>query len=70
MKSNDIKALATKTIDELETQLTTLQEELAQSRLKKSVGKQKNTHLSLLSDDIARIKTSITLKKKSETKKK
>lgn len=65
MKSNDIKALRDKTIKELEDQLKVLLVELAQARMKKSAGKLKNTHTALLSDDVARVKTVLSMKKKS-----
>ena len=66
MKTNDIKALHNKTVIELEAQLNTVLVELAQSRLKKAAGKLKNTHIALLSDDVARIKTVLSMKKKAE----
>jgi ribosomal protein L29 len=64
MKTNDIKALHSKSVQELEVQLNELLIELAQKRLQKSAGKLKNTHVSLLADDVARIKTIISAKKK------
>lgn len=66
MKTNDIKALHNKTTLELETQLNTVLVELAQARLKKAAGKLKNTHVALLSDDVARIKTVLSMKKRAE----
>ena len=72
MKKNDIKALHDKTIKELEIQLKTLLVELAQARLQKAAGKLKNTHTALLSDDVARVKTVLSIKqkaKKAEAKK-
>ena len=65
MKKNDITALHTKTIKELEAQLGVLWIELAQARLKKAAGKLKNTHLSMLCDDVARIKTVLSMKQRS-----
>ncbi len=60
MKRNDIKALSEKTRSELQTQLTTLERELATARLKKAVGKLENvTSIAVLRDDIARVKTII-----------
>ena len=69
MKSNDIKALHTKTIEELKVQLDDLLLLLATSRLQKRAGKLKNTHLSLLSDDVARVKTVIREKEMAEVAK-
>ncbi len=66
MKNNDIKALHGKTIKELEVQLNGLLIELAQARLKKAAGKLKNTHTALLSDNVARVKTVLSMKKRSE----
>ncbi len=66
MKRNDIKALHNKTVQELEVQLKDLLVELAQARLKKAAGKLKNTHTALLSDDVARVKTVLSMKKKAE----
>lgn len=63
MKTNDIKALHNKTIQELEIQLKELLIELAHARLKKAAGKLANTHVALLSDDVARIKTILGMKK-------
>lgn len=63
MKKNDIKALHNKTIKELEAQLKSLLVELAHARLKKAAGKLANTHVALLSDDVARIKTILGMKK-------
>lgn len=57
MKSNDIKALHDKTIEELNAQLKDLQMLLAKSRLEKAAGKLKNTHVAMIADDVARIKT-------------
>lgn len=65
MKRNDIKALHNKTVKELEAQLKDLLVELAQARLKKAAGKLQNTHTALLSDDVARIKTVLSMKKKA-----
>lgn len=66
MKRNDIKALHNKTVQELKVQLKDLLVELAQARLKKAAGKLKNTHTALLSDDVARVKTVLSMKKKAE----
>jgi len=66
MKRNDITALHSKTVQELEVQLNELLVELAQARLQKAAGKLKNTHTALLSDDVARVKTVLSMKKKTE----
>lgn len=66
MKNNDIKALHNKTTKELQTQLDGLLLELAQARLKKAAGKLKNTRTALLSDDVARVKTVLSMKLRSE----
>ena len=65
MKRNDIQALHNKTVKELETQLKDLLVELAQARLKKAAGKLQNTHTALLSDDVARVKTVLSMKRKA-----
>lgn len=62
MKSNDIKALHDKSIEELNLQLNETLLLLAKSRLQKRAGKLKNTHISLIADDVARIKTVIGIK--------
>ncbi len=59
MRINDIKALHDKTIEELNLQLDELLVLLAKSRLEKKAGKLKNTHIALLADDVARVKTVI-----------
>ncbi|MBP7700650.1 50S ribosomal protein L29 [Candidatus Woesebacteria bacterium] len=59
MRTNDIKALHDKSVEELKVQLDELSVELAKARLQKRAGKLKNTHISLLADDVARIKTVI-----------
>ncbi|MBU0974546.1 50S ribosomal protein L29 [Patescibacteria group bacterium] len=59
MRSNDIKALHDKTIEELNVQLDELLMLLAKSRLQKKAGKLKNTHICLLADDVARVKSVI-----------
>lgn len=65
MKQNVIKALHNKTVQELEAQLKDLLVELAQGRLKKAAGKLKNTHTALLSDDVARVKTVLSIKQRT-----
>jgi ribosomal protein L29 len=57
MRTNDIKALHDKSVGELQVMIQELAKQLAQSRLQKKAGKLKNTHLALVSDDIARVKT-------------
>jgi len=59
MRTNDIKALHDKTIEELNLQLEVLLVLLAKSRLQKRAGKLKNTHICLLADDVARVKSVI-----------
>lgn len=63
MKRNDIKALHQKTVAELEKDLAKFNNDLANMRLQKKVGKLDSVaKLKNLSDDIARIKTVITEK--------
>jgi len=62
MKTNDIKKLHNKTVEELKVQLNDLLMLLAKSRLEKKSGKLKNTHIALLADDVARNKTVIRSK--------
>ncbi len=57
MKRNDITALHTMTAAELQTKLSTLQQELATARLGHRVGKASVTTIARVRDDIARIKT-------------
>lgn len=59
MRTNDIKALHDKTIEELNLQLDELLVLLAKSRLQKRAGKLKNTHVAMLADDVARVKSVI-----------
>lgn len=67
MKRNDIKALADKSVAELNKQLQELQLQVAKARLEKSVGKLENLRLvSSLSDDVARIKTVLREKQLAE----
>ncbi len=66
MKQNDIRALHDKTVAELQAQLTDLTKELARARLEKKAGRRANTHIVLIADDVARIKT-ILRKKELET---
>lgn len=64
MKSNDIKALHGKTIEELGKQQAELEMELAKTRFQKQAGKLKNTSLPrMLADDLARVKTILGEKK-------
>ena len=70
MRTNDIKALHGKTVKELNTQLEELLMLLAKSRLEKAAGKLKNTHIAMLADDVARVKTVLRNKElTSEVKK-
>lgn len=58
MKRNDITKLATQDVSELEAELTKLSGEMTKARLAKKSGKLNNLRsISVLSDDIARIKT-------------
>lgn len=58
MKRNDITALASKSISELQAQLTQLMAEVTKARLAKKTGRLANLRsISHLNDDIARIKT-------------
>ena len=58
MKRNDIKALATKTTAELQTQLVALEAEITKAQLAKIAGKLANVRqVAMLRDDLARIKT-------------
>lgn len=60
MKRNDITALQTKEVTELQQQLTGLETELVKARLERSAGKLQNpAKVRSLSDDIARVKTVI-----------
>lgn len=69
MRSNDIKALHDKSTKELSVQLEELLMLLAKSRLEKKAGKLKNTHIAMLADDVARVKTVIRNKELAEAKK-
>lgn len=60
MKRNDITALHTKEISELQTELRELEKELVKARLERSAGKLASpAKVRSLSDDIARFKTVI-----------
>lgn len=64
MKKNDIKALAEKSLKELQEMLTELEVRLAKARLNKAAKKPIEDSLpSQISDDIARIKTVMTEKR-------
>lgn len=75
MRSNDIKALASKSIKQLQEQLEELQLDLSKSRLALHANKLEDTSkINRLRKDIARVKTVITQKftqekKESSTKK-
>jgi ribosomal protein L29 len=61
MKRNEIRALAEKTVEELEKQLADLQSEVTKARLAKMAGKLSNFRLiAMLRDDVAAIKTVLT----------
>lgn len=57
MKSNDIRALHEKSLPELKAQVEELSKQLAIARLEKKAGRRENTHISLIADDLARVKT-------------
>jgi len=64
MKRNDIKALHSKTQDQLQKQLDELLIQLAKLRLEKKAGKLENPSLvKHVADDIARVETVMTEKK-------
>jgi ribosomal protein L29 len=63
MKRNDIKALKNKSVDELLKQLNELTMAFAKIKLEKKVGRVANPRsVSMMADDIARIKTVLTEK--------
>lgn len=66
MKQNDIRALQEKTVAELQAQVTEVSKELARARLEKKAGRRQNTHIAMIADDLARVKTVIR-KKELET---
>ncbi|MBD3249980.1 MAG: 50S ribosomal protein L29 [Candidatus Pacebacteria bacterium] len=67
MKKNEIKELHQKTVAQLQAMLEPLQKELALARLQKAAGKLEDTALvRRVADDIARVKTIITIKRKQE----
>lgn len=67
MKRNDIKALASKSTAELQKMLHELQVSLAQARMAKAARKPLPGALpSMISDDIARIKVTLTEKQMAE----
>lgn len=58
MKRNDIKALADKTVAELQQQLGELHQAVIKAKQERAVGKLKDSKsTSKLADDIARLKT-------------
>ena len=70
MKSNDIKALQAKTIEELNQQLSSLNERLTESYLEKAARRLQNTaSIKNLRADIARVKTVIRVKEMAEEQK-
>jgi large subunit ribosomal protein L29 len=67
MKSNDKKALHTKSVNQLQQQLDELQGELAKSRLELHANKLEDvSKINRLRKDIAKVKTVITAKQKKE----
>lgn len=66
MKRNEIKTLADKSVVELQTKLNELTTQLAKARLEKKAGKLANPRtVSVLADDIARVKTMLRAKELS-----
>lgn len=58
MKRNDITTLHSKSVAELQKQITELQQQRAKTRLELAAGKLANVRLlSQLADDLARVKT-------------
>lgn len=69
MKRNDIKALHDKTVGELNKMLTEMLDNLAKIRLEKGAGRLENTSsVKMLADDVARVKTVLTIKAASAPK--
>lgn len=66
MKQNDIKALRDMSVSELSTKLVQAEKQLADIRLAAASGKQPKQSVSLLSDDVARIKTVLGKKQAEE----
>ncbi len=67
MKSKDIQALHQQSLDQLKTKLNELTDQLAKIRLEKSAGRLENTSsVKNLADDVARIKTVISVKQLQE----
>lgn len=69
MKRNDIKALHDKTVGELNKMLAEMLDNLAKIRLEKGAGRLENTSsVKMLADDVARVKTILTIKTASAVK--
>jgi ribosomal protein L29 len=67
MKQNDVRALHDKTIAELQQQLIELQKERTKARLELSVGKLADVkQTSKIGDDMARVKTVISQKERTQ----
>ncbi len=67
MKRNDIKALHDKTVGELNKMLAEMLDNLAKIRLEKGAGRLENTSsVKMLADDVARVKTVLTIKTASD----
>ena len=62
MKRQDIVSLHQSTLDELKLKLVGVETEYQTAMLEKSAGKRKNTHIRLIRDQVARIKTIMTEK--------
>ncbi len=59
MSTQDTTSLHDKSMAELKVELVQVEKEYAQARIKKQAGKLENTHIALIADQIARIKSAI-----------
>jgi len=62
MKKQDVTALHQLTLEELASKLIEVEKEYQTARLEMAADKRKNTHIRLIRDQVARIKTIITEK--------
>ena len=62
MKRQDIAALHQLGLEELATKLNEVEKEYQTAKLEMAAGKRKNTHIRLIRDQVARIKTIMTEK--------
>lgn len=67
MKRQEITALHSKTIAELNSLVRSLSQELARVRLAQKARKSGNTHAQLIADDIARVRTVLRIKSLQHT---